>query len=295
MPGFKHSISKDGDFKPEKGRYHLYVAYGCPFAHRAIVARKMKGLEEVVSMDILGYKKGKEGWRFSPELPDCTPDTVNGCHFLREVYLKVDKDYEGSFSVPVLWDKTNKTIVNNESGELIRIFGSAFNEFISPEQASIDFYPPHLRSKIDELNGWIFKEINVKVYHVGNATTQEVYDKEVRVLFAALDRVEEILSHSRYLTGPTITEADVRLYTTLVRFDPVYVGHFKCNKKRIVDYPNLWGYLRDLYQTPGFGDTTNRFHFEQFYQGNPSETNPHGIVAIGPELDYSTPHGREKM
>jgi putative glutathione S-transferase len=291
---FRASVSKDGSsgFKAEKGRYHLYVSYACPWAHRTLIVRKLKGLEDAISFDVVHYFMGGKGWHFSEEYPD----SLYGLNFLREVYFKANKDYDGRFTVPALWDKTQQTMVNNESSEIIRMLNTEFNDFSSsPEQASLDLYPPQLRAKIDELNEWIYKDINNGVYRAGFATEQEPYDKAVRELFSALDRVEEILSHSRYLTGPTITEADVRLYTTLVRFDPVYVGHFKCNKKRIVDYPNLWGYLRDLYQTPGFGDTTDFFHIEHHYQESHTNINPHGIVAIGPELDYSTPHGREKM
>ena len=221
---------------------------------------------------------------------------MNGFEYLREAYFKARPDYEGRFMVPVLWDKHQQTIVNTESSDILRMLNSEFNDFsATPEQATLDLYPVHLRPAIDKLNDWIYKDINNGVYRAGFATKQEPYDKAVREVFAALDRVEDILSCQRYLTGSTITEADVRLFTTLVRFDPVYVGHFKCNKKRIIDYPNLWGYLRDLYQTPGFGSTTNLFHIEHHYQESHRQINPTGIVAIGPELNYFTPHGRENM
>lgn len=266
---FRNWITRDGSsgFPAESGRYHLYVSYACPWAHRSLIMRKLKGLEDVISVDVVDYFMGEKGWRFNPDVPGATADTVNGCSFLREVYFLADPNYGGRFTVAALWDKKKKTIVNNESSELIRMFNSEFNEFCkTPEQRALDFYPEKLRAEIDSINEWIYKDINNGVYRAGFATQQGPYDKAVREVFAALDRAEEILSRQRYLTGAQITEADIRLYTTLARFDCVYVGHFKCNKKRIVDYPNLWGYLRDLYQTPGFGDTTNRLHIEHHYQ-----------------------------
>uniref|UniRef100_A0A1X7TLZ6 GST C-terminal domain-containing protein n=1 Tax=Amphimedon queenslandica TaxID=400682 RepID=A0A1X7TLZ6_AMPQE len=236
---------------------------------------------------------GPNGWRFNPAVEGATPDTVNGFSMIREVYFKVDPDYTGRFTVPVLYDKVNGTIVNNESSEIIRMLNTEFNEFCAtPEAKALDLYPTDLRDTINELNEWIYPGINNGVYRAGFATAQDAYDKAVREVFESLDRVEGILSTKRYLTGPSITEADVRLYTTLVRFDPVYVGHFKCNKKRIVDYPNIWGYLRDLYNTPGFGSTTNRYHIEHHYQESHLQINPHAIVAIGPDIDYTTPHDR---
>jgi len=266
---FRNWITRDGSsgFPAESGRYHLYVSYACPWAHRTLITRRLKGLEDAISLDVVDYYMGENGWRFNPDVPGATADTVNGFSFLREVYFLADGNYQGRFTVPVLWDKEQKTIVNNESSEIIRMLNSEFNDFCkTPEQRALDLYPVTLKAEIDSLNEWIYKDINNGVYRAGFAKKQEAYNVGVKDVFAGLDRVEEILSRQRYLIGSQITEADVRLYTTLVRFDCVYVGHFKCNKRRIVDYPNLWGYLRDLYQTPGFGDTTNRFHIEHHYQ-----------------------------
>lgn len=248
-------ITRDGSsgFPAESGRYHLYVSYACPWAHRSLIMRKLKGLEDVISVDVVDYFMGEKGWRFNPDVPGATADTVNGCSFLREVYFLADPNYGGRFTVAALWDKKKKTIVNNESSELIRMFNSEFNEFCkTPEQRALDFYPEKLRAEIDSINEWIYKyvhvhvhvsvdltnipskwgvlshrDINNGVYRAGFATQQGPYDKAVREVFAALDRAEEILSRQRYLTGAQITEADIRLYTTLARFDCVYVGHFK--------------------------------------------------------------------
>lgn len=293
---FRHWVTHDGNsgFLAEAGRYHLYVSLACPWAHRTLIVRKLKGLEDAISVDVVDYHMGEKGWRFNPDCPGATEDTVNGSTYLREVYFLSDPDYSGRFTVPVLFDKRQKVIVNNESSEILRMLNSDFNAFCKlPEQAAIDLYPENLRGEVDALNDWIYPNINNGVYRTGFATKQEPYDQAVREVFSALDRVEEILANTRYLTGPQMTEADVRLYTTLARFDMVYVGHFKCNKKRIVDYPNIWAYLRDLYQTPGFGETTNQLHIEHHYQESHTSINPHGIVAIGPDLDFTTPHGRD--
>ncbi|XP_065888740.1 glutathionyl-hydroquinone reductase YqjG-like [Dysidea avara] len=288
---FRNSVSRSSDTEhpAERNRYHLYVSYACPWAHRTLIYRKLKGLEDVISVDAVG-KFSEIGWMFSPDIPGSTPDTVNGKTYMKELYLMADNNYDGRYTVPVLWDKKKKTIVNNESAEIIRMLNTEFNGFSN--KPDLDLYPEKLRNEIDGLNEWIYRDINNGVYRSGFATTQEAYDKAVREVFAALDRVEGILSQRRYLTGNTITEADVRLYTTLVRFDLVYVGHFKCNIRRIVDYPNLWGYLRDLYQTPGFGDTTNILHIKNIYQQSQLTINPQGIVAAGPDIDFTSPHGR---
>ncbi|XP_065887364.1 glutathionyl-hydroquinone reductase YqjG-like [Dysidea avara] len=289
------SRSSDAEYPAERNRYHLYVSYACPWAHRTLIYRKLKGLQDVISVDVVYWKLSEVGWMFSPDMPDCTPDTVNGKTCMKDLYLMADSNFEGRYTVPVLWDKKKKTIVNNESAEIIRMLNTEFNEFST--KPDLDLYPEKLRNEIDELNEWIYKGINNGVYGVAFSIfqgSQEKYDKTVQEVFAALDRVEGILSQRRYLTGNTITEADVRLYVTLVRFDAVYVGHFKCNIRRIIDYPNLWGYLRDLYQTPGFGDTTNIVHVKGHYQQSHLhlQINPQGIVAAGPDIDFTSPHGR---
>jgi putative glutathione S-transferase len=292
---FRNWITKDGSsgFPAEAGRYHLYVSYACPWAHRTLITRKLKGLEDAISFDVVDHFLGDKGWRFDPDVPGATTDSVNGFTFIRELYFMVEPGYSGRFTVPVLYDKVKKVIVNNESSEILRMLNSEFNAYCKlPEQAALDLYPESLRAEVDALNEWIYPHINNGVYRAGFATKQEPYDVAVREVFAGLDRVEAILAGQRYLTGDQLTEADVRLFTTLVRFDKVYHGHFKCNKKRVVDYPNIWPYVRDLYQTPGFGETTNLTHIEHHYQRSHTSINPHGIVAIGPDLDFTAPHDR---
>lgn len=292
---FRNQVTADGSsgFLAEADRYHLYVSLACPWAHRTLITRKLKGLENAISYTVVDWFLGTEGWTFTDSKPKCSLDTVNGCRTLREVYNLSNPEYSGKVTVPVLWDKKKKTLVNNESSEIIRMFTKEFNAFCATEeQKELDLYPDHLSEKIEELNGWIYPNINNGVYRAGFATSQEAYDAAVRDVFNALDKVEDILSKSRYLTGNTITEADVRLFTTLVRFDMVYVGHFKCNKKRIIDYPNIWGYLRDLYQTSGIGETVDAEHIQKHYQQSHVKINPYGIVAIGPDLDFNQPHGR---
>jgi putative glutathione S-transferase len=292
---FRNSITRDGSsgFAPEAGRYHLYVAFNCPWAHRTLVVRKLKGLEDAITCSIAAYRRDEKGWKFDPSYPGATADHVHGFAHVRDVYLKCVPEYSGRFTVPVLYDKVQKTIVNNESSEIIRMLNSEFNAFCkTPEQAAIDLYPEALRAQVDSLNEWIYPTINNGVYRAGFATKQEPYDVAVREVFGGLDRVEAILGSQRYLAGDQLTEADVRLFTTLVRFDKVYVGHFKCNKKRVMDYPNIWGYVRDLYQIPGIAETTNFLHIERHYQESHTSINPHGIVAIGPDLDFTAPHDR---
>ncbi|KAL9956362.1 hypothetical protein ACROYT_G037828 [Oculina patagonica] len=293
---FRNWVTADGSsgFPAEANRYHLYVSLACPWAHRALVTRKLKGLEDVISYTVVDWFLGEEGWSFTDSKPKCTLDTLNGCRTLREVYQIAEPGYSGRATVPVLWDKQKKTVVSNESSEIIRILNKEFNAFCATEeQKKLDLYPAHLQEKIEELNGWIYPNINNGVYRAGFATTQEAYDVAVKDLFNALDKVESILSKSRFLTGDTITEADVRLFTSLVRFDMVYVGHFKCNKKRIIDYPNMWGFVRDLYQTGGIAETVDPEHIQKCYQESQKKINPYGIVAIGPDLDFTLPHGRQ--
>jgi len=283
--------SGEGGFQAAPGRYHLYVSLACPWAHRTLIFRKLKKLEGIVSLSIVDPLMGDEGWVFS-RFPGAIPDAVNGKARLYEIYRLAEPRYTGRVTVPVLWDKEQKTIVNNESSEIIRMFNSAFDQFTD---AHDDYYPQELRGEIDAINELVYKHINNGVYRAGFATTQEAYEEAAIALFATLDKLEQRLATNRYLCGARLTEADVRLFTTLIRFDPVYHGHFKCNKRRIVDYPNLWGFLRDIYQTPGVADTVHvDFIKSHYYRSHPT-INPTRIVPIGPELDYSRPHGRERL
>ncbi|XP_033740535.1 glutathionyl-hydroquinone reductase YqjG-like [Pecten maximus] len=295
---FRDWITADGSsgYKAESGRYHLYVSLACPWAHRTLIVRKLKGLEHAISYDVVDWFLDGQGWSFTDKKPNCTLDTVNGCSRLRDVYRMANPDYDGRITVPVLWDKQKKTIVNNESSEIIRMFNSEFNVYCAnEEQQKLNFYPETLQKDIEEINEWIYPMINNGVYRSGFATSQEAYDAAVREVFQGLDKVEDILSKTRYLTGSNLTEADIRLFTTLMRFDLVYVGHFKCNKKRIVDYPNMWGYLRELYQIPGVADTVNFEHITKHYMTSHTVINPTKIVSIGPDIDFTTPHGRDAM
>jgi putative glutathione S-transferase len=283
--------SGEGGFAAAPGRYHLYVSLACPWAHRTLIFRKLKKLEPIVSLSIVDPLMGDEGWVFS-NFPGAIPDEVNGKQRLYEIYLLAEPGYTGRVTVPVLWDKEKKTIVNNESSEIIRMFNSAFDQFTG---ACEDYYPRELRGEIDAINDLVYKQINNGVYRAGFATTQEAYEEAFRDLFAALDEVERRLSRQRYLAGSRLTEADWRLFTTLVRFDPVYVGHFKCNLRRIADYPNLSNYLRELYQTPGVADTVNMDHIKRHYYMSMTAINPTRIVPLGPQLNFSAPHDRGRF
>ncbi|MBN9243499.1 MAG: glutathione S-transferase family protein [Mesorhizobium sp.] len=278
-------------FKAEPGRYHLYVSLACPWAHRTLILRKLKRLEDIISVSVVHHYMGENGWTFLKE-DGATGDTLYGSDFLHQIYTKADPAYSGRVTVPVLWDKQDRTIVNNESSEIIRMLNSAFDEW---GDAGVDFYPEPLRQEIDAINATVYPAINNGVYRAGFATTQAAYEEAFAELFTALDQIEEKLSRQRYLTGGRITEADLRLFTTLVRFDPVYVGHFKCNLRRIADYPNLSNYLRDLYQVPGVADTVNLLHIKAHYYGSHKTINPTGVVPVGPELDYSAPHDRARL
>lgn len=295
---FRNWVTADGSsgFKAQSGRYHLYVSLACPWAHRTLILRKLKGLDDVISVNVVDWLLNFEtGWEFNEKRDGCTPDTVNSVKYLKEVYRKVDPDYNKSVTVPVLWDKETKTIVNNESSEIIRMLNSEFNDFCkTEEQKQLDFYPENLRKSIDDINEWIYPNINNGVYRAGFARTQEAYDEAVIGLFDALDKVESILSKQRYLVGSSLTEADIRLFVTLVRFDSVYEQHFKCNKKRILDYPNIWPYVRDIYQIPGIAETINMEHIKKHYMMSHRSINQYGIVCIGPDLDFMAPHGRDK-
>ena len=280
-----------GGFKAERGRYHLYVSLACPWAHRTLIFRALKGLESAISLSVVNWLMGDEGWTFEPA-PGVIADPVAGARRLYEVYLRANPTYTGRVTVPVLWDKQENEIVSNESSEIIRMFNSAFDEVGA---TAGDFYPAELRGRIDELNRQIYDNVNNGVYKTGFATTQEAYEEAVRPLFATLDALEARLATHRYLCGERLTEADWRLFTTLVRFDAVYVGHFKCNLRRIVDYPNLWGYTRELYQYPRVKETVNFTHIKHHYYQSHRSINPTGIVPIGPDLDFMSPYDREDV
>ena len=290
---FLDRVSADGSsgFKAKAGRYHLYVSLACPWAHRTLIVRKLKGLEDAISVSIVDPLMGELGWSFSTN-PGCIPDTVNNKKFLYEIYQLSDPKCTAVVSVPVLWDKESSRIVNNESSAIIRMLNSEFNAF---GDSGIDFYPEELRKEIDEINDLIYENVNNGVYKCGFATTQEAYEEAFDSLFKTLDQLEEKLSGRRFLAGKEITEADWRLFTTLVRFDPVYVGHFKCNLRRITDYPNLSNYLRDLYQVPGVSETVNMEHIKNHYYRSHPSVNPTRIVAKGPAVDYSAPHDRKRF
>jgi glutathionyl-hydroquinone reductase len=281
----------EGGFPAERGRYHLYVSLACPWAHRTLIFRSLKKLEDVISISITEPLYGKTGWEFGTT-PGSTLDTANGKATLAEIYLLAEPRYTGRVSVPALWDKKRRTIVNNESAEIIRMLNSAFDAFTT---AKTDYYPAELRTEIDRINDLVYPNVNNGVYRAGFATSQAAYEEAARGVFAALDQLEEILSCQRYLVGPQITEADWRLFTTLIRFDSVYNGHFKCNLHRIADYPNLWNYLRDLYQMPGIAATVSIEQIKRHYYGSQRQVNPTGVVPIGPAIDFNAPHDRGRF
>ncbi|KAA0684038.1 glutathione S-transferase family protein [Roseomonas genomospecies 6] len=285
---FRNWVKADGStpFQPEAGRYHLFVSLACPWAHRTLIVRKLKGLEDAIGVTVVDPLMREEGWTF-PE-----PDPVTGSTRLYEVYTKADPAYTGRVTVPVLWDRKTGTIVNNESAEIIRMLN---REFDAIGDASLDFYPAELAEEIDRINAFVYDRVNNGVYKAGFATSQEKYEQAFDALFAALDELDERLAGQRYLLGDKPTEADWRLFTTLVRFDAVYVGHFKCNLRRIADYPNLSGYLRDLYQVPGVAETVDFHHIKRHYYASHTMINPTGIVPKGPALDLDAPHGRERL
>ncbi|MDX8150524.1 glutathione S-transferase family protein [Patulibacter brassicae] len=297
---FRRFVTADGSsgFPAVAGRYHLYVSYACPWASRTIILRKLKGLEDAIGMTVVDPVRDERSWGFKgagiehadPDDPAVEVDPLNGWSFLSEGYAATDPDFDGRVTVPVLWDTETGTIVNNESSEILRMLNSEFDAVAAhPER---DYYPAELREEIDGLNDWIYPTVNNGVYAAGFATSQEAYEEGVTALFASLDRLEGILATNRYLTGDAITEADWRLFVTLVRFDPVYVGHFKCNLRRIVDYPNLWGYTRDLYQQPGVAETVNLDHIKRHYYVTHPSINPTRVVPLGPVVDFDEPHGR---
>jgi len=298
-PIFRNFVTRDGSpgpsgeggFAAEAGRYHLYISLACPWAHRTLIFRALKKLESAVSVSITEPLYGKTGWEFGTARSG-TSDTVNGKTTLAEIYLLADPRYTGRVSVPVLWDKKRRTIVNNESSEIIRMLNSAFDAFTDERT---DYYPAQLRGEIDAVNDVIYTNINNGVYRTGFATSQEAYEEAAYGIFDTLDKIEERMSRQRFLTGRHLTEADWRLFTTLVRFDTVYYSHFKCNLRRIADYPNLWNYTRDLYQVPGVAETVSIDHIKRHYYGSQRQVNPTGIVPIGPQIDFTAPHDRHRF
>ncbi|CDP11239.1 unnamed protein product [Coffea canephora] len=301
---FRNAISRDPNspFPAEAGRYHLYVSYGCPWASRCLACFKIKGLDKIISFTAvkISWARTKDtdehmGWVFpasSTEEPGADPDPLNGAKSIRELYEIASSNYSGRYTVPVLWDKKTKTIVNNESAEIIRMLNTEFNDLA--ENPELDLYPSHLQSQIDEINRWIYEEINNGVYKCGFARKQEPYDEAVKKLYEALDKCEEMLSKQRYLCGGTVTEADIRLFVTLIRFDEAYAVYFKCNKKLIREYPNLFNYTKDIFQLPGISSTVKMDFIKKGY-GSLSSNNPSGIIACGPDIDYSSPHDRSRF
>ncbi|MBC8122421.1 MAG: glutathione S-transferase family protein [Gemmatimonadaceae bacterium] len=290
---FRNQVTRDGSsgFKAEPGRYHLYISWACPWAHRTAILRKLKGLEETISLSVVDAEIIDNGWVFS-DAPGCIPDTVNGTQYLWEIYVKAKSDYSGKVTVPVLWDKQTNTLVNNESRQIIRMFDTEFVEFARPDA---DFWPTDLSSDIDAAIDAIYEPINNGVYRSGFATTQAAYEEAVSELFEALDYWEGVLGRQRYLCGDRITEADWCMFTTLLRFDSVYHGHFKCNLRRIVDYPHLWNYLKDLYQQPGVRETCNLDHIKRHYYKSHNNINPTRIVPKGPIIDFDASHDRNRL
>lgn len=295
---FRNWVTPDGSpgptgsdgFKAESGRYHLYVSYACPWAHRTLIFRLLKELEAHISVSVVHWFMGDHGWTFN-EGEGVITDPIFDAKFAYEIYTHADPNYTGRVTVPILWDKQTQTIVNNESSEIIRMLNSAFDQVGAK---SGDYYPVNLRTEIDSLNHRIYHTVNNGVYKCGFATTQDAYEEALEPLFTTLDWLDERLANQRYLTGNQITEADWRLFTTMVRFDPVYVGHFKCNIRRLVDYPHLWPYVRDLYQTPRVAETVNFMHIKRHYYQSHRTINPTQIVPNGPEIDFMTPHHRGK-
>ncbi|UWR07744.1 glutathione S-transferase family protein [Ruegeria sp. B32] len=281
---------KDG-FKAEAGRYHLYVSLACPWAHRTLIFRQIKELQDLITVSVVHPDMLDRGWTFQTDDHGATGDALYGLDYAYQVYTRADPNYSGRVTVPILWDKVQETIVSNESSEIIRMFNSAFDEITGNTD---DYWPAEMRDAIEEVNARVYSNVNNGVYKSGFATTQEAYDAAVHPLFDTLDWLEDRLSTNRYLMGDRLTEADWRLFTTLIRFDPVYHLHFKCNRRRLIDYPNLWAYTRELYQWPGVAGTVNLHHIVRHYHYSHDSINPHRIIPINPILDYWEPHGRDQ-
>jgi len=285
------SAQGEGRFAAEPGRYHLYVSYACPWASRAIILRKLKGLEGAVGMTVMDPRMGRDGWRFG-NYPRSQEDRLNGAHSLRDIYLRADAHYSGRVTVPVLWDSRERTIVNNESREVLRMLDTEFDAFAGHP---VTLWPEGLREQVDETLDALHDAVNNGVYKAGFARSQGAYELACRELFMALEHWEQVLSRQRYLCGDVLTEADICFYTTLVRFDFVYYSHFKCNLSRIQDYPNLWNYLLDLYQTPGFAESTNIEHIKVHYYCSQDTVNPSRIIPMGPTVDLLARHDRDRL
>jgi glutathionyl-hydroquinone reductase len=291
---FRRRVSNEpgAEFPAEPGRYHLYASLGCPWAARTVTVRALKGLEDVVGLSIVDPIRDIRGWAFR-EAPGATGDPINGFEYLAEAYERTLAGYDDRVSVPVLWDRESEQIVNNESSEIIVMLNDEFNEWA--RSAEVDLYPPRLRPEIDEINDWVYGGLNNGVYRAGFASSQEAYDEAVGPVFETLERMDSLLARRRYLAGAQHTLADWRAFPTLMRFDLVYHGLFRCNRRRLIDYENLWPYTRDLYQTPGVAATVDFDHFVRGYNLNLPQLNPAGIVPIGPDLDFLASHGRERL
>lgn len=296
---FRHWVTADGEagpsgkagFRAEADRYHLYVSLACPWAHRTLIMRELKGLTDLISVSVVHPLMLENGWTFDEDFPAATGDSLYQNEYLYQLYLHADPHYSGRVTVPVLWDKHQHTIVSNESADIIRMLNSAFD---GVGARAGDYYPQELHEEINALNGWIYDTVNNGVYKSGFATSQPAYDEAVNALFSSLDRLETLLGKHRYLSGDRLTEADIRLWTTLVRFDPVYVTHFKCDRHRIGDYLNLNGFLRDLWQTPGLAETVNLEHIRHHYYCSHKTINPSGVISVGPAFNWDEPHGRDR-
>jgi len=288
---FRDGVTADGSsgYPAQAGRYHLYVSLACPWAHRTIIVRKLKGLEEAIGMTVVDPIRDERGWRFTAE----EPDTVNGWRYLREAYLATDPAYHARVTVPVLWDKERRRIVSNSDDDIMRMFETEFDAVAA--QPRLDLYPQELRAQIEELNDFLYETFNNGVYRAGFATSQAAYEQAAYGVFTTIDAMEERLAYGRYLFGAAPAETDWRFFVTLVRFDAVYYSHFKCNLRRIVDYPNLYGYLRDLYQIDGIAQTVDFDHIKRHYYITQDEINPSGIVPIGPLMDLDAPHDRDHV
>lgn len=279
------------EFPAQPERYHLYVSLACPWAHRTLIARSLKGLEPLIGVSVVHPYMGEHGWTFD-SYPGATGDRLNAQQYMHQLYTMTEPQYTGRVTVPVLWDQQRRVIVNNESAEILRILNSAFNRW---GNAELDLYPPALRQEIDLINAFVYERVNNGVYKAGLATSQEAYDEAVQALFAVLDELEQRLAAQRYLVGQRLTEADIRLFTTLARFDAVYVGHFKCNLRRLVDYPNLWAYAREIYQLPGIAQSTNFDHIKRHYYTSHPSVNPTGLIPAGPLVNWLAPHDRQRL
>jgi len=282
----------DADHPAEAGRYHLYVSYACPWAHRTLLARSLLGLEDAISVDVIDPYRDDDGWQFTPEKAGCTPDSVIGADYLREIYQLADPDATCRVTVPVLWDKEAETIVNNESAEILRMLDTEFDRITDRD---VDLYPEGYRDDVDRIIDEIYDPINNGVYRTGFAESQSAYDEAVHELFDALDHWDSVLADQRYLAGDRLTEADICMFTTLVRFDAVYHTHFMCNHNLIREYDNLWPYLRDLYQIPGVAETVDMDHIKEHYYTTHPDVNPKRIVPMGPDLEFEAPHDRDEL